>query len=153
MSDPADILIVDDDRDDVEIALRAIRRENLDVRVSVASDGGEALEMLGLEANGSERPRVTPRVIFLDLEMPRVDGWEVLRRLRQHPPTRQLPVVVLSWSSQMNDVDRCYALGANSFLVKRVDPTHPGAYFAEAVRYWAELNEAPRFVGVSRNVT
>jgi CheY-like chemotaxis protein len=144
MNDLAEILIVDDDPYDVDIALRAIQRENLDVRVAVASDGGEALEMLGIEPNESERPHVAPRVIFLDLKMPRVDGWEVLRRLRDHPATEKLPVVVLSWSSQMNDVDRCYALGANSFLVKRFDTTHPGAYFAEAVRYWAKLNQAPR---------
>jgi CheY-like chemotaxis protein len=79
--------------------------------------------------------------------MPRVDGWEVLRRLREHPWTQTLPVVVLSWSSLSHDIDRCYTLGANSFLVKRFDPSHPGAYFAEAVRYWAKLNQAPRAAG------
>jgi CheY-like chemotaxis protein len=149
MSDPVDVLLVEDDRDDVEIALRAIRRENLDVRVSVARDGGEALEMLGVEADAGDVSQVAPRVIFLDLKMPRVDGWEVLRRLREHPATHKLPVVIMSWSDQMRDVDRCYELGANSFLVKRFDPARPGAYFAEAVRYWARLNHGPRRVDVS----
>jgi CheY-like chemotaxis protein len=147
MSAPVEILIVDDNRDDVDIALRAIRRENLDVHVSVARDGGEALAMLGIEQAGAGPPVVAPQVIFLDLKMPRVDGWEVLRRLREHPSTQTLPVVVLSWSSQGHDVDRCYTLGANSFLVKRFDPSRPGAYFAEAVRYWAKLNQAPRAAG------
>jgi CheY-like chemotaxis protein len=150
MSAPVEILIVDDDRDDVEIALRAIRRENLDVRVSVARDGGEALEMLGIEQEGGGRPAVVPQVIFLDLKMPRVDGWEVLRRVREHPSTQTLPVVVLSWSSLGHDIERCYTLGANSFLVKRFDPTRPGAWFAEAVRYWAKLNQAPHATGAAK---
>jgi CheY-like chemotaxis protein len=117
MGDPLEILLVDDDRNDVDIALRAVRRENLNVRVVVANGGGEALEMLGIERNDQAAARVAPRVVFLDLKMPGVDGWEVLQRLRDHPATQRLPVVVLSWSGQRNDVERCYALGANSYLV------------------------------------
>ena len=143
MSTSAEILLVDDDRDDVEVALRAVRRESLDVRVRVASDGGEALELLGIGANGGGAPGLAPRVVFLDLKMPRVDGWEVLEKLRGHPATQRLPVVVLSWSGQQRDVERCYELGANSYLVKRTDVGRPGAYFAEAVRYWVTLNRVP----------
>ncbi len=143
MREKVAILIVDDDRDDVDVALRAIRRENLDVKVSVARDGGEAIAMLGLESSGALEQNLAPRVVFLDLNMPRVDGWEVLRRIRQNPSTETLPVVVLSWSAQRHDVERCYALGANSYLVKRSEVTRPGAYFADAVRYWADLNEPP----------
>lgn len=136
-----EILLVDDDGNDVEVALRAVRRENLDINVAVARGGGEALEMLGLE-NGSAAI-VSPRAVFLDLKMPGIDGWEVLQRVRQHPATQTLPVVVLSWSGQRDDVERCYALGANSYLIKRFESARPGAYFAAAVRYWAELNETP----------
>lgn len=142
MSPPVDILLVDDDRDDVDVALRALRRERLDVRVCVASDGGEALELLGINGSGGQS-EVAPQVVFLDLNMPLVDGWEVLEKLRGNPATRKLPVVVLSWSGQQRDVERCYELGANSYLVKRSDAEHPGAYFAEAVRYWATLNVLP----------
>lgn len=141
MSEPV-VLLVDDDSDDVDIALHAVRREALDVRVEVARDGGEALERLGVEPGGEESEEL-PRVVFLDLNMPRVDGWEVLERMRKHPATRTLPVVVLSSSSRPEDIDRCYALGANSYLVKRFEAGRPGAYFADAVRYWAHANEVP----------
>jgi two-component system, response regulator len=140
MTDPV-ILLVDDNRDDVDVALRAVRREQIGVEIYVAHDGLEALEALGLEPGAAPAP-LTPRAIFLDLKMPRVDGWEVLRRLRTHPKTKDLPIIVLSWSARPEDIERCYALGANSFLVKRATLT-PGAAFAEAVRYWISLNLVP----------
>lgn len=140
MTDPV-ILLVDDNRDDVDVALRAVRREKLDVEVRVAQDGREALESLGVEPGAAAAP-VAPRAVFLDLKMPRIDGWEVLRRLRRDPRTRELPIIVLSWSARREDIERCYALGANSFLVKRATLA-PGAAFAEAVRYWSQLNQVP----------
>lgn len=134
------VLLVEDDRNEVDVALRAIARADLDVRVEVARDGLEALEALGLEKDGNGEASYPPRVVFLDLKMPRVDGWEVLRRLREADETAELPVVVISSSSREDDVRRCYELGANSFVVKRFDPRSPGAYLAEAARYWVELN-------------
>jgi len=139
MRDRSDILLVDDDLDEVNVALRALDRAGLDVSVSIAGDGLEALEALGLESSGSAVP-TPPRVMFLDLKMPRVDGWEVLRRVREHPRTADVPIVVLSSSDRKEDIQRSYALGANSFLVKRFDSRGPGSYFADAVRYWLELN-------------
>jgi CheY-like chemotaxis protein len=141
-AEPA-ILLVEDDRDEVNVALRALSRAGMDVLVSVANDGLEALEMLGLEKRTDEPPS-PPRVVFLDQKMPRVDGWEVLRRIRQHPETADVPVVVLSSSSRREDIERCYALGANSFLVKRFDPRGPGSYIVEAAHYWLELNRTPQ---------
>lgn len=142
------VLLVDDDADDVDIALRAVRREDLDVRVEVARDGGEALERLGVEPEGEgDPPEALPNAVFLDLNMPRVDGWEVLERLREHPHTQRLPVVVVSSSARREDIDRCYELGANSYLVKRFEAGRPGAYFADAVRYWAHANEVPHRTG------
>ncbi len=143
MSRPIRILLVDDDRDDVDVALRAIRREGLAVQMTVANDGHEALLALGLDGNGEAAAGPLPQVVFLDLKMPRIDGWEVLRQMQGDPRTRDLPVIILSWSDQKQDVRRCYELGANSFLVKRFTPSNPGAYFAQAVRYWVELNLPP----------
>lgn len=140
--DPA-ILLVEDDLDDVNVALRALDRAGLDVSVTVASDGLEALEALGLETDGA-MPPPRPRVVFLDLKMPRVDGWEVLRRMRRDPSTAEVPVVVLSSSDRREDIERCYALGANSFVLKRFDPRGPGRYIVDAVRYWLELNRTPQ---------
>lgn len=140
MSRRASILLVEDDRNEVDVALRAIRQAGLDAPVEVARDGQAALEALGLEPRASVEPPVRPRVVFLDLRLPRVDGWEVLRRLRQHPDTATMPVVVVSSSDDLEDVRRSYALGANSFLVKRFDRRGPGRYFADAARYWVELN-------------
>ncbi len=136
------ILLVEDDRNEVNVVLRALDRAGLDVPVTVAGDGVEALQVLGLEDDGSpELP--LPRVVFLDLKMPRVDGWEVLRRIRAHPRTADLPVVVVSSSDREEDIQRSYALGANSFLQKHFDARGPGRYFAEAARYWLELNRNP----------
>jgi len=137
------ILLVEDNRDDADVALRAIRQAGVDAPVEVARDGLRALELLGLEPASSDETPLRPRVIFLDLKLPRVDGWEVLRRLREHPDTAALPVVVVSSSDEREDVRRSYALGANSFVVKRFDRRSPGRYLAEAARYWLELNHPP----------
>lgn len=144
MSGHTSLLLVEDDRDEVKVALRALDRAGLGGGVEVAKDGLEALEALGIEPGGDDRRPATPRVVFLDLKMPRVDGWEVLRRMRAHPRTADVPVVVLSSSDRMEDIERSYELGANSFLVKRFDPRGPGSYVAEAARYWLELNRSPR---------
>jgi len=90
VNEPAEILIVEDNQDELDVALRAMQRAGVCARIAVARDGQEALEALGLEP-GLQDPPLRPRVIFLDLKMPRIDGWEVLRRLRSSPTTRGLP--------------------------------------------------------------
>lgn len=136
------LLLVDDDPNDVTIALRAIRRAGLPVDVQTLENGREALEALDLDDNGSPRGApLEPQVIFLDLRMPQIDGFEVLRRLRRAPQTRSIPVVMVSSSERPEDVRRSYALGANSYLVKRFDGRDPGGWLAEAARYWIELNQ------------
>jgi CheY-like chemotaxis protein len=138
------ILLVDDDADDIEVALRAARRAQLGVEITVFHDGRQALAALGIDGYaGNGAQPLQPRAIFLDLRMPRVDGWEVLRRLREDPRTREIPVIVQSWSTQRADIERCYALGANSFVAKRLTPADPGSYFTDAVRYWIQLNQTP----------
>lgn len=139
MNEHAGILLVDDDRDEVDVAIRALKRAGVDVPIEVARDGLAALESLGLESE-APNPRKTPRVIFLDLRMPRVDGFEVLRRVREHPLTEGIPVVVLSSSNRKEDIQRSYALGANSYLLKRFDGDKPGSYIVAAAHYWLNLN-------------
>ncbi len=144
MNSAASILLVEDDGNEVDVALRALRRAGLEGCVEVAKDGQEALARLGLEEEAPGVPApLRPSAVFLDLKLPRVDGWEVLRRMRADPATADTPVVVVSSSDREDDIDRCYALGANSFLVKHFDRRGPGAYLVDAARYWIELNQPP----------
>lgn len=141
MTRPALLLLVDDNSDDVTIALRAIGRAQIPVEVETCNNGREALEALHLGDGADGGEPLHPQVIFLDLRMPQIDGFEVLRRLRRAPRTRDIPVVVISSSQRPEDVRRSYELGANSYLVKRIDSREPGAWLAEAARYWIELNQ------------
>jgi len=138
------VLLVDDDEDYLFVARRAIERAKLHADVRVTRDGDEALRVLGLLPGGVEPASPhTVVVVMLDLRMPGLSGWDVLRRIRQNATTRELPVVVVSTSNQPDDVARSYDCGANSYVVKRMDAADPGRYLAEAVRYWVELNEPP----------
>jgi CheY-like chemotaxis protein len=146
MTEPTRIVLVDDDRDDIDVALRAARREQLPVTITVFQDARELLDALGVDGNGNGNgkphpPHLRPHAIFLDLRMPRIDGWEVLRRLRETRHTREIPVIIQSWSTRPEDIERCYALGANSFVAKQMTPEKPGLYFADAVRYWINRNQ------------
>jgi len=135
-----DVLVVEDNPDDVELTLRALRRMHLTNPVRVARDGVEALEVL--LGDGTTRPPL-PRVVLLDLKLPRVGGLEVLARLRQDERTRTLPVVVLTSSREEPDVKKAYALGVNSYVVKPVEFEK----FVDAVgrvgQYWLLLNLPP----------
>ncbi len=137
MSEPV-ILLVEDSEDDVELTLRALRRNDVPSRVEVARDGAAALEYLLGEAK-----RPLPAVVLLDLNLPKLSGLEVLERLRAHPRTRLLPVVILTSSREQADLAKGYALGANSYVRKPVDYDA----FLEAARqlgaYWLQVNEAP----------
>jgi two-component system, response regulator len=132
-----DVLLVDDDANDIAVALRAFRQHSLEDRVHVLRDGAELVDYL--QAQGSRAK--LPKVILLDLKMPRLDGRAALRELRSRPETRHIPVVVVSSSEQPSDVRECYELGANSFVVKQLNPWSPGTYLVDAARYWLDLNE------------
>jgi len=133
-----DVLLVEDDANDIAVALRAFRRHSLEDRVCVLRDGAELVDYLETH-NLRGRP---PKLILLDLKMPRLDGRAALRELRSRPETRHIPVVVVSSSDQQSDVRECYELGANSFVVKQLNPWSPGTYLVDTVRYWLDLNEA-----------
>ncbi len=141
---PVEILLVEDNPDDVELTMRALRKHHLANRIEVARDGAEALEFLFCEGQHADRNcEERPRVILLDLKLPKVDGLEVLRRIRSDPRTQTIPVVVLTSSREPRDLEESYRLGVNSFITKPVD----FAQFTEAVRtvglYWLLLNEPP----------
>ena len=138
------ILLVEDNPNDAELTLLALQKNNVTNRVDVARDGAEALEYLfatGVYANRD--PRDLPQLVLLDLRLPKLDGMEVLERIRANPRTRRLPVVILTSSNEETDLARCYDHGANSYIRKPVDFEH----FIEAVKqlgmYWLVLNEPP----------
>ena len=138
------ILLVEDNPDDVTLTLRAFRQNHFHNPVVVAKDGVEAMDYLqgtGAYAEHGETP--PPLVILLDLKLPKLDGLEVLQRIRANPKTKQLPVVILTSSKEEQDLASSYNLGANSYIRKPVD----FAQFTEAVRqlglYWLLLNEPP----------
>ena len=138
------ILLVEDNPDDEALTLRALRKNNIGNQLSVVRDGEEALEFLFCTGAYADRdPRDTPQVILLDLKLPKVDGLEVLRQIRAEESTRLFPVVILTSSTEEQDMIRGYSLGANSYVRKPVDFNE----FVDAVRqlglYWLVLNEVP----------
>jgi two-component system, response regulator len=139
-----EILLVEDNPNDVRLALHAFKKNRLANRIQVARDGAEALEFIfctGAFAGRDIGNR--PKVILLDLKLPLVDGLEVLRRIRDDPRTRTIPVVVLTTSREEPDIAKSYQLGVNSYIVKPVDFDQ----FVEAARqlgmYWLLLNQQP----------
>lgn len=132
------ICLVEDNPDDEELCVRALRRSQIKNQIVVARDGVEAVDYL-LGSDAGERPHL----VLLDLKLPRMDGLEVLRRLRADPRTRTMPVVVLTTSDAQRDLIESYDVGANSYIRKPVDFNH----FSEAVRaigvYWLSLNRQP----------
>jgi two-component system response regulator len=138
------ILLVEDNPDDEALTLRALKKNNIGNRLIVVRDGVEALEFIFCTGQFAERdPRDQPEVVLLDLKLPKVDGLEVLRRIRTDDRTQRLPVVILTSSNEQQDLVRSYNLGVNSYVRKPVDFND----FIDAVRqlglYWLVLNEAP----------
>lgn len=137
------ILLVDDNPDDVDLAVMALKRSHLQCEVVVARDGFEAMRMLIGTETGEPLLLDLPRVVLLDLNMPKLNGFDVLKALRAHPRTAKLPVVVLTSSKEESDIASSYASGANSYIRKPVDYRS----FTEAVQqlglYWLVWNETP----------
>jgi two-component system response regulator len=143
------ILLVEDNPDDETLILRALQRNNIVNEVVVARDGVEALDYLfGTGSYAAQDAPILPQLILLDLKLPKLDGREVLQRLRANDRTDLLPVVVLTSSDEDRDIIESYRLGANSYVRKPIDFIQ----FAEAVRqlglYWLVLNQPPYQPGV-----
>ena len=132
-----EILLVEDSDDDAELTIRAIKSNKIANRIELVRDGVEALAYL-------EGDRPLPRLILLDLKLPRMNGLDVLRRIRSNPRTRLVPVVVLTSSREEPDIAGAYELGVNSYIVKPVEFDGFVKAVTDAGLYWLLLNEAPR---------
>jgi len=137
--DQVEILLVEDYPNDVELTLHALQKSRLTNKIHVVRDGEEALNFF-FNQNDADKKFHTPKVILLDLKLPKIDGMEVLRRLKNDPTTKAIPVVVLTSSNEERDIFETYKLGVNSYIVKPVDFSK----FVEAMHtlgmYWLMLN-------------
>jgi two-component system response regulator len=142
------LLLVEDNPTDEKLTIRAFKKSGIASELVVVRDGAEALDYLFATGTYGDRdPRVLPAVVLLDLKLPRIDGLEVLRRIRAHDLTRCLPVVILTASKETEDVARGYALGANAYVRKPVDFVE----FADTAKtlglFWLVMNESPPSTG------
>lgn len=139
-----EILLVEDNQDDLELALHALKKGNLANKIDVARDGEEALDYLFCRGNFEKRSFETPpRVVLLDLKLPKVDGLEVLRALKSDPRTKSIPVVVMTSSKEQRDLVEGYKLGVNSYIQKPVDFTEFREIIGKLGFYWLVINQAP----------
>jgi CheY-like chemotaxis protein len=140
------ILLVEDNPDDVELTLRALKKNNILNDIIVARDGVEALEYLtSAKVKAEPGEKQMPELVLLDLKLPKIDGLELLKRIRDNSRTRRLPVVILTSSNEEQDLIRSYDLGANSYIRKPVDFKEFAAAVQQLHLYWLLLNEAPPF--------
>ncbi len=140
-----EILLVEDSPEDLELTCRALKNANLGNHIHIARDGAEALDFIFCEGPHAER-RIedTPKMILLDLKLPKVDGLEVLQRIKGDPRTKHIPVVVLTSSKEQADIVKSYALGVNSYIVKPVNFEGFSAAVQELGMYWLLLNQPPK---------
>jgi len=143
--DVVDILLVEDSDEDAELTIRALKQRKLANDLFRVKDGAEALDFIfasGAYAERGDQPK--PRVVLLDLKLPKVDGMEVLRRMKEDPITRTIPVVMLTSSKEDRDLEAAYRLGVNSYIVKPVEFDKFVAAVEQLGLYWALLNQNPR---------
>ena len=143
-STEVEILVVEDDPQDLELMLRALRKAKVSNRIQIARDGAEALDFIFCQGAHIER-RIdnSPKVVLLDLKLPKVDGLEVLEKVKSDPRTKTIPVVVLTSSKEQKDVVESYRLGVNSYMVKPVNFDGFTAAVEELGLYWLLLNQPP----------
>lgn len=140
-----EILLVEDNPNDVELALHALRKHNLANSIEVVRDGAEALEFLFCTGAYAHRSiENSPKVVLLDLKLPKVDGLEVLRRIKSDPRTQVIPVVVLTSSREERDIVESYKLGVNSYITKPVNFEQFTKTVQELGLYWVLLNQPPK---------
>lgn len=143
MRDTRCILLVDDNENDVQLAMLALDERPGQHRITVARDGAEALDYLYGRGSFAASPRETPDFILLDLKMPRVDGFEVLRQIRSDERLRTIPVVMFTSSREENDVNQSYRLGVNAYVVKPVQFQQYLDAVRETEAFWGTRNEPP----------
>jgi two-component system response regulator len=138
-----EILLVEDNPNDAELAMRALKKGGLANNLLWLKDGEQALDYLFRRGDYANRDATSPRLVLLDLKMPKVDGTEVLRAVKGDPATRRIPVVVMTSSQEESDVARTYDLGANSYVVKPVDFSAVVDVVRQAGYYWLAINQPP----------
>jgi two-component system, response regulator len=137
-----EILLVEDNQDDLDMTVRALRKANLANKIQVARDGAEAVEFIFCEgAHASRKIESVPKVILLDLKLPKIDGFEVLKRIKADARTKSIPVVVLTSSKEQKDIIESYHLGVNSYIVKPVNFEGFVTAVGELGMYWLLLNQ------------
>lgn len=141
---PVEILLVEDSETDLKLTLRALKKARVANRIEVARDGEEALDFLFARGKYAARQNAEqPRLVLLDLKLPKVDGLDVLRALKQNPQTHSVPIVVLTSSPEQKDIVESYNLGVNSYIVKPVGFDRFMEAVAEIGLYWMLMNQAP----------
>ena len=139
-----EILLVEDSQDDLDMTLRALRKANMANHIQIARDGAEALEFIFCEgAYAGRKIENIPKLILLDLKLPKIDGMEVLKRIKGDPRTKMIPVVILTSSKEQKDVIESYGLGGNSYIVKPVGFESFAATVKNLGMYWLLLNQPP----------
>jgi CheY-like chemotaxis protein len=143
-----EIMVVEDNPQDLELTLRALRKAKVSNHIQVARDGAEALEYIFCEgAHAGRNIENIPKVVLLDLKLPKVDGLEVLEKIKSDPRTKTIPVVVLTSSKEQKDVVESYRLGVNSYIVKPVDFEGFAAAVGQLGLYWLLHNQPPKIDG------
>jgi len=143
-TEEAEILLVEDNASDAEMTIRALRKNKLDNSLLHLTDGTEALDYLYARGQYTGRSQSgLPKVILLDLKMPKLDGLDVLKRLKSDDRTKLIPVVVLTSSKEDSDVEKCYLLGVNSYIVKPVEFNRYTQAVSDIGLYWMILNQTP----------
>jgi len=140
-----EILLVEDNQDDLDMTLRALRKANLANRIQIVRDGAEAVDFIFCRgAHAHRKVEHGPKLVLLDLKLPKIDGMEVLKRMKGDSRTQIIPVVVLTSSKEQRDVIESYKLGVNSYIVKPVNFEGFTAAVQEMGMYWLLLNQAPK---------
>jgi two-component system response regulator len=143
--DPVEILIVEDNPNDAELMVRALKKQNLVNHIYIAEDGEEALDFIFCRGKFEDRhPSIILKVIFLDLKLPKINGLEVIKEVKSNEATKKLPIVVVTSSKEDPDIETAYELGANSYVVKPVDFEDFIRAMSHTGLFWLLVNESPK---------